>query len=192
MGTSGQSNASYPLIQTGDYAEYLPWANNIPDDAEPLTLNQTEETQVTGSFTPDAAGDYIEANTYTFDASGGDFVENALYYQYGELSGTTYYYSLNFEQVLLTESNVTSYIGVPLYVPVANPDIPGHSYYKYAGTLEVGGDFTIEDEINEGVGYFVGTVAAGQPSTAISGTHPPCSHVAAWKFSSTVLGPNLL
>lgn len=174
MGTSNQNSANYPMIQSGDYAEYLPW-DTIPADKDVISvrLDQTEEMQVNGTFTQDAAGDYIEANTYTFDASGGDFVENALYYQHGQLGGAgaenTYYYSLTFARVELTESNVTNYIGVPLYVPVADPAIPGYTYYEYAGTLKVGGDFTVEDEINEGIGYFVGTIVndvnARKPST---------------------------
>ena len=166
MGASNQSSANYPLIQTSNYEEFLPW-DTIPTnkDVVRVPLDHTEEKQVKGTFSPNTAGDYIDNKTYVFDATGGDFVENALYYKHGQMGGTdaesTYYYSLTFARVELTESNVRNYIGVPLYVPVSDPAIPGYTYYEYAGTLEEeGGDFTVEDEINgpNGIGYFIAEI----------------------------------
>ena len=88
MGDVGASVTTYPIVKTGDYQEYLPW-ETMPSgaDYEELQLDKMEEQKVKASFQTDTSGDYIQANTYVFDANGGDYVENALHYVYNERGG---------------------------------------------------------------------------------------------------------
>lgn len=164
MGTSGNN---YPLTEIASYVEYLPWEVPAGTNVTEITLDHTEEKKVVGTFEENDAGGYVQANTYVYDSESGNFVENALYYVFGERiaaseEDVTYYYNIRFDRVLLTEENVESYLGIPLYVPVTDS---GVHHYKYAGTLERGGNFTIDDDINEGVGYFTASVKPEQPVT---------------------------
>ena len=178
MGDKSVDEDVYPLIYTGVhkvedygyYKEYLPW-DTIPEGAVQVRLDKEETQQLTGSFIKDPTGDYIAVHTYILTKNGdsivknGDFVENPHHYEYGQ-GGSSYYYCLKFKRVHLTKENYTDYLNEPLYIPVENERIPGHTYYEYVGELtevedneEIGaGDFTIQDEINDpvnGIGYWI-------------------------------------
>ncbi len=166
MGEAGASAEEYPMVENAPYQEYLPWDSNIPEQAVEVQLDHMEEKKVAGTFQESASGDYIQNNAYVFDTAG-DYVENALYYVYGQRVGgadadQTYYYHVDYARVVLTEENVTNYIGIPLYVPVTDGEVP---YYEYAGTLGPGSDFRVDIDINDGIGYFVGAVLPGHPVT---------------------------
>lgn len=166
MGETGDSDADYPLLEIGPYREYDPW-EHLPEDASALTLDRAEEHILSGSFHEDEDGDYVQANAYVFDTAG-EYVENAQYHVFGQKVGEsageeTYYYNVNFTRVHLTEENVETYLGTPLYTPVTDLGVP---YYEYAGTLQRGGRFTIDDDTNDGVGYFTAQVVPGLPVTA--------------------------
>lgn len=175
MGDKGASDAEYPLIYTGNYTttdgyykEYLPW-DSRPDNAYLVALAQAEEVKVNGSFTPDAAGDYIEANTYKLSA-GSDYVQNALYYEYGpgdsEDANSNYYYRLTFTKVDPKNTPISDLFGVPLYTLVNDPLFPGNIYYEYAGTLEDRDSVDYDDfTIDENTDYYEATVIQETPTT---------------------------
>ena len=166
MGDKGTKIEDYPLTYIGDhdaqygyYKEYLPWDTGRPNSAVLVSLDNAETLQAKGSFYQDDDGDYITDFTYGYH-DGGDYVENALYYKYGEVNGanaaSTYYYCLKFTKLEITygsDESIAPYIGYPLYVPVSDPTIPGYTYYDYVGTLGSGG-FTIDKSIYDSTGYF--------------------------------------
>lgn len=165
MGEAGSSDGDYPLLEIGPYREYDPWETR-PEDVTAVTLDRTEEHILSGSFHEDEDGEYVQANAYVYDPDG-EYVENAQYHVFGQKVGETagedtYYYNVEFTRVYLTEENVENYLEIPLYTPVSDLGVP---YYEYAGTLRRGGRFTIDDDTNDGVGYFTAQVAPGLPVT---------------------------
>ena len=170
---------AYPLAYKGPYVEYKPW--NIPENVDfnaltVLKLGQAEEQNVKGEIQEcgeGETGDYVLDNTYVFDtSSAAEYIENAAYYEYSQRLidpsvETAYYYHVDFERIRLTdkvnpdpelgEVNVDEYLAAHPEVTLYTTDTAsGLPYYVYAGTLKrVGGNFTIDDEINNGAGYFI-------------------------------------
>ncbi|MCQ2451678.1 MAG: hypothetical protein MJ075_00895, partial [Oscillospiraceae bacterium] len=103
---------STPLTDLGSYIEFYPW-EAYPEEASPLSLNQAEEVEVSGSFTKVSGGDYEANIRYSLDTENGTALQVVSYFEYAsETTPGDYYYSLDFTPI---EAGSDLADGTPVY-----------------------------------------------------------------------------